>query len=251
MITCAETGQFDEYSSEGERRYMKQSHMETTHLLALLVSCIVGKRSSEEAYNRKFQAACLLKDLIDARAVPSLSAVVVGDDALPVVGGSVRQVPESSLARCSSWSAFREWWDLARLDGMKLPTKPVNNSVSCQVLSVFVGCCISLISPFVQLRAPLTLGNTAIAQVDAATLGELAAACLLQGSSLSSKELLDVGHSLVQQWVQALVPLMKTLANHQPPAPQRQKDLLQHGYYDWVLSEMQADARQHSHVHQY
>ena len=75
-------------------------------------------------------------------------------------------------------------------------------------------------------------------EVETATLGELAAACLLEGTSLSSAELVDAGYSLVKQWVHAVVPEMRNLASPTPPAPQKQKDLLQHGYYDWVLSEM-------------
>ena len=87
--------------------------------------------------------------------------------------------------------------------------------------------------------------SLSLAKVDTPTVGELVAAFLVEGVALSSPDLSAAGYALLQQWVQILLPKMKHLADIQPPPPQKQKDLLQHGYYDWVLAEMQAAPCQH------
>ena len=141
VITCSDTDHFDEYSLPAERKYLKQSHLETTHLFALIASCVVGQHGSEEAYKRKFKAACLLRDLMDAKELPSLPAVFLGEHALPVVRGSVRQVADSILARSASWAQFSEWWRMVHLDELDLPMKVVHHNAACPFVFAGSTCC--------------------------------------------------------------------------------------------------------------
>lgn len=76
------------------------------------------------------------------------------------------------------------------------------------------------------------------AQVETASLGEVAAAMFLQAASLGSAELSTAGCEIVSQWVRAIVPNVKNIASQKPPEPKSERDLAQHGYYDWVLTEM-------------
>ncbi|CAK9011055.1 unnamed protein product [Durusdinium trenchii] len=194
----------DTFVSNEKLKWMKYSHMETTLLICLIITCMLQQSNEDRAHKRKFTAACLLRDFINTvKNLPqSFSAVVIDGEALPIVDGSIRQLESSALTRVDAWPEFLSWWNGVRLDQIHLPSKVITNPV------------------------------------ETASLGEVAAAMFLQAASLGSAELSTAGCEIVSQWVRAIVPNVKNIASQKPPEPKSERDLAQHGYYDWVLTEM-------------
>ena len=110
------------YASEEDTQQMKSPHMETRHLLSLLLAIVRSPGQREESRARKFRAALLVKDFLNsaarARNVAGVAAVLVGGCALPLQYGRLA-LANSPFQNCHGWVALTEWWQHV-LDGSEI-----------------------------------------------------------------------------------------------------------------------------------
>ena len=115
----------DDYSRPEDLPYLKTAHVEMRLLVALLVAYVAQRLSPEQdaaAYRRKFQLAELLRDLMDgvleelkqmdpSNASLRMTALVLQQEAFPIVDGCVQQLMASAaLQRLHCWQRFQTWW---------------------------------------------------------------------------------------------------------------------------------------------
>ena len=127
------------YSSAEDVENMRTPHIETRHLLALLVAIIRSPGQRAESFARKFRAALLLKDWINSgsrlRNLPGLAALVVGGQALPLEHGRM-VLTNSVFTHCHGWAALKQWWEDVMRGSITLPLETpgyLENHVSCFV----------------------------------------------------------------------------------------------------------------------
>jgi len=133
----------DAYTVESDLPFLSSAHMEMRLVLALLCVLIRLQTVMENpGYERKFQAAQVLRDLVDG-LIEELSTPVDavgfrgicwGNQILPLKDGKLQQVLRSRLVHCGGWGEFQAWWVAVVTGELELPstvvTSPATHLVS-------------------------------------------------------------------------------------------------------------------------
>ena len=116
----------DAYTTAHDLQFMGEAHCETRLLLTLLASVAshaAPGNASHAASVRRYSAAALLRDLLNAMleqvaqvdaADPLLKmeALVLRDEAFPMQGVHIAELGSSrTLPGLPAWGELKEWWD--------------------------------------------------------------------------------------------------------------------------------------------
>ena len=240
------------YTSEADIQQMQTPHMESRHLLSLLVAIARNPGQRAESRDRKFRAALLLKDLLNSATrgqnLPGVAAVIVGGCALALQHGRVA-LGDSPFESCAQWARVIDWWQEMLSAGTRLPEE-FRNLIENHVNLSCVG---NFDLDFLSVMPCDLIQYTAEAfektKVERATVGELVAGIVLSVDQQGDRTLLRLAMELIRQWVVALLPVQ--LAKAADPSSSMSfvdarrtgvRDLRAVGYFDAVLARMQADS---------
>ena len=114
----------EHYATTADTEQMRTPHMETRHLLSLLLAIVRNPGQRPESRVRKHRAAVLLKDFLNSAArgrnLPGVAALVVGGCALPLQHGRLA-VSGSPFEACEQWGSLKQWWDAVLVRAIPLP----------------------------------------------------------------------------------------------------------------------------------